>query len=40
LSRAFVEVNDKLCRQRPVEESLTEEEKKRPRRSSRRPPKK
>jgi len=40
LSRAFVEVNDKICRQRPVEESLTEEEKKRPRRSSRRPPKK
>ena len=33
LSRAFVEVNDKICRLRPVEDTLTPEEKKRPKRS-------
>ncbi len=33
LERSFVEVNEKLCRARPVEETLTPEEKKRPRRS-------
>lgn len=29
LSRAFLEVNEKICRLRPVEETLTPEEKKR-----------
>jgi hypothetical protein len=33
LERSFVEVNEKLCRVRPVEDTLTPEEKKRPRRS-------
>jgi hypothetical protein len=32
LSRTFVEVNEKICRTRPVEEMLTPEEKKRPKR--------
>lgn len=36
LSRELLEVNEKICRARPVEESLTEVEKKRPTRSSRR----
>jgi hypothetical protein len=40
LNRAFVEVNEKICRARPVEDTLTPEEKKRPRRSSRRSKKK
>jgi hypothetical protein len=35
LSRAFVEVNTQICRARPVEDSLTPEEKKRPKSSSR-----
>jgi hypothetical protein len=33
LERSFVEVNEKLCRVRPIEDTLTPEEKKRPRRS-------
>ena len=33
LNRAFVEVNEKICRLRPVEESLTAQEKKRRTRS-------
>jgi hypothetical protein len=33
LERSFVEVNEKLCRARPVEDTLTPEEKKRRRRS-------
>lgn len=36
LSREFVEVSERVCRLRPVEETLTPEEKKRPRRSIRR----
>ena len=35
LSRTFVQVNDQICRLRPVEESFTPEEKRRPRRSNR-----
>ena len=35
LNRSFVEVNEKICRSRPVEEPLTTEEKKRQTRSSR-----
>jgi hypothetical protein len=34
LSRQLLEVNEKICRARPVEESLTRQEKKRPKRSS------
>ena len=34
LSRQLLEVNEKICRTRPVEESLTPQEKKRPKRSS------
>ena len=33
LERSFVALNEKICRARPVEETLTPEEKKRPRRS-------
>ena len=33
LSRAFVEVNTQICRARPVEDTLSPEEKKRPKRS-------
>lgn len=33
LERSFVEVNEKLCRARPVEDTLTPQEKKRPKRS-------
>lgn len=40
LSRSFVGVNQKICRLRPVEETLTTEGKKRPRRSRRRSPQK
>jgi hypothetical protein len=40
LSRAFVQVNEQLCRLRPVEETLTPQEKKRPRWFSKRSPKK
>lgn len=35
IRREFVEVNTKICQLRPVEDSLTPQEKKRPRRSSR-----
>ena len=35
LERSFVEVNEKICRTRPVEQTLTPLEKKRPKRSSR-----
>ena len=34
LSRAFIEVNARICRARPVEETLSPEEKKRPKRSA------
>ncbi len=40
LSRQLVEVNERICRLRPVAETLTPEEKKRPKRSSKRWPKK
>ena len=33
LSRDLLEINEKICRMRPVEDTLTPEEKKRPRRS-------
>lgn len=33
LERSFVEVNEKICRTRPVEDTLTPEENKRPKRS-------
>ena len=36
LSRELVEVSERICRLRPVEETLTPEEKKRPRRSPKR----
>jgi hypothetical protein len=36
LSRELLEVNEKICRARPVEEASSEAEKKRPKRSSRR----
>lgn len=35
LSRDLVDTNEKICRARPVEETLTPQEKKRPRRSTR-----
>jgi hypothetical protein len=34
LSRQLLEVNEKICRARPVEDSLTTQEKKRPKRSN------
>jgi len=34
LSRAFVEVNSQICRARPIEDSLSPQEKKRPKRSN------
>lgn len=40
LSHAFVQVNERLCRLRPVEETLTPEEKKRRKRSNKKSPKK
>jgi hypothetical protein len=40
LSHAFVQVNERLCRLRPVEETLTTEEKKRRKRSNKKSPKK
>lgn len=40
LSHALLEVNERICRARPVAESLTSQEKKRPRRSSTRLPRK
>jgi hypothetical protein len=36
LERSFLEVNEKICRTRPVADTLTAEEKKRPKRSTRR----
>jgi hypothetical protein len=36
LERSFVEVNERICRARPVEDTLTAQEKKRPKRSKRR----
>ena len=36
LSGELLEVNEKICRARPVEEALTPQEKKRPKRSTRR----
>ena len=38
LSQELLEVNEKICRLRPVGEALTAQEKKRPRRSTRRSP--
>ena len=38
LSRDFVEVNEKICRVRPVEDSLTPQEKKRRKQSSKKSP--
>jgi hypothetical protein len=40
LSRKFVDINEQICRLRPVEDTLTPEEKKRRRRSSKRSVKK
>ena len=40
LSRSFVAVNEKICQLRPVEETLTPEEKKRPTRSNKKSTKK
>jgi hypothetical protein len=40
VNRAFLEVNEKICRLRPVEDTLTPEEKKRRKRSSKKSPKK
>ena len=34
LERSFVEINEKICRARPVEDTLTAQEKKRPKRST------
>lgn len=34
LSRAFIVVNEKICRARPAEDTLTPQEKKRPKRST------
>lgn len=39
-SRSFVTVNEQICRLRPVEQTLTPQEKKRRKRSSRKSPKK
>jgi hypothetical protein len=36
LSHAFVQVSERICRLRPLEETLTPQEKKRPKRSSKR----
>ena len=38
LSRALIETNEKICRARPVEDTLTPEEKKRRKRSGRKSP--
>lgn len=35
ISRDFIEVNEKICRLRPVQDALTPQEKKRPKRSNR-----
>ena len=39
-SRSFVEVNEQICRARPVEETLSPQEKKRQKRSNKKSPKK
>jgi hypothetical protein len=36
LERSFVAINEKICRAQPVENTLTPQEKKRPKRSTRR----
>jgi hypothetical protein len=38
IHRDFIEVNEKICRLRPLENSLTPQEKKRPKRSNRKSP--
>jgi hypothetical protein len=38
LSRDFIEVNEKICRLRPVEDTLTRQEKKRPKPSNKKSP--
>ena len=38
IHRDFIEVNEKICRSRPLENSLTPQEKKRPKRSNRKSP--
>jgi hypothetical protein len=38
LSQELVQINEQICQLRPVEESLTPQEKKRPRRSSKKSP--
>lgn len=40
LSHDLLEVNEKICRLRPVEDTLTPQEKKRPKRSNKKSPKK
>jgi hypothetical protein len=40
LSHDLLEVNEKICKLRPVEDTLTPQEKKRPKRSSKKSPKK
>jgi len=40
LSHDWLEVNEKICKLRPVEDTLTAQEKKRPKRSSKKSPKK
>ena len=40
LSHDLLEVNEKICKLRPVEDTLTTQEKKRPKRSSKKSPKK
>ena len=40
LSRSLIEVNEQICKLRPVEETLTPQEKKRPTRSNKRSPRK
>jgi hypothetical protein len=40
LSHDLLDVNEKICRLRPVEDTMTVQEKKRPKRSSRKSPKK
>jgi hypothetical protein len=40
LSHSFVQVNEQICRLRPAEESLTPQEKKRPKRPSVKSPRK
>jgi hypothetical protein len=40
LGRELVDVNEQICRLRPVEQILTQQEKKRPKRSNRKLPRK